>query len=155
MRLSENHQLISLVVETTRKLFPGQGHFHLPKPGVTIPDFDYTGPNQRCCFCFSYRHRPALCRRTPALFASLDPDTLNSFGGLLATPLKDTHHPAQLSQSGSLQMKPTGGARTSHGHNTSGGSQRRHAGDENSGESSAQKKRRRNRPRHRSSHYSL
>lgn len=141
--LDEDRQLISLVVETTRKVFPVQGCFQLPRPGLTILDFEYTGRNQRCCFCFSYRHRPALCNRPrPALFDALDQDTVNSFGGLTLSSPKDVHQPEIPPVARSLPYRSSGGARTLHGHNTSGGSQKRHEGEEYSGESSAQKKRR-------------
>lgn len=152
-RLDDDPHLISLVVETTRKVFPVQGCFQLPRPGLIILDFEYTGRNQRCCFCFSYRHRPALCSRPrPALFASFDQDTVNSFGGISGTSCKDYHQPGLPPVTGPLPSGSTGGARTLQGHNMSGASQGRHEGEANSGESSTQRKRR-NRPRHRSNHY--
>lgn len=62
---------ISVVVETTLKLFPAKEQLQLGGPDITTVHFDYRGRNLRCCYCFSYRHLSALCRQPkPSLFAS-------------------------------------------------------------------------------------
>lgn len=69
--LGADHQHISLVVETTLKLFPAQRQFRLKNSEVSTLHFDYEGRNLRCCFCFSYRHIPANCKQPrPRFFLS-------------------------------------------------------------------------------------
>lgn len=52
---------ISVVVETTLKLFPAFEEFQLEGPDTTKVLFDYRGRNLRCCFCFSFRHLSSQC----------------------------------------------------------------------------------------------
>lgn len=62
---------VSVVVETTVKLFPAFEEFHLEGTDTTKVLFDYRGRNLRCCFCFSYRHLSSQCCQTkPNLFSS-------------------------------------------------------------------------------------
>lgn len=150
-----DHQLISIVIETTRKIFLSQGHFRLPKSkGLIIINFEFSGHNQRCCFCFSYRHRLASFHRPrPAFFNTLDPGEVNDFAGghLTSTPTV-TQRTAQPLQLAPAQSRGSGGFRPTHGHHAPGDSLGGHAGVETIGESSAQG-RSRNRPCHLSSHY--
>lgn len=70
-RQDSDPRKISVVVETTRKLFPAHEQFHLGGPDPTNVIFDYRGRNLRCCYCFSYRHLSSQCRQPkPSLFAS-------------------------------------------------------------------------------------
>lgn len=153
-RLCEEDLSISIVVETVHKILPIQGHFQLPRPGITIIDFDYTGPNLRCCFCFSYRHRPALCKKQrPALFSSIDQESINEFYGLPGAPRSTSHTLTFQSRPGSRQTAGPREGRGTHDYPTTGSNQHGPSGDEKSEDSSASR-RRRNRPRHRSSTYS-
>lgn len=60
--LGADHQHITLVAETTHKLFLAQRQFRLQNAEVSTVLFEYEGQNLRCCFCFSYRHIPAHCK---------------------------------------------------------------------------------------------
>lgn len=89
--LGADHCLITVVEETTKKLFPVQCQFQLLESGVTTIDFDYEGCNLRCCFCFLYRHHPSRCRQPrPPLLASAAPvaavDSEESSGSVLRGP---------------------------------------------------------------------
>lgn len=62
---------ITVVVETTLKLFPSHELFRLDGSDTTKVNFDYRGRNLRCCYCFSYRHLSSQCRQPkPSLFSS-------------------------------------------------------------------------------------
>lgn len=74
-QLVSNHQHITTVVESTLKLFLAREHLHM---GVGKPASTKDGTvrlhgqfnNLSCCYCFSYRHLPALCRQPkPRLFS--------------------------------------------------------------------------------------
>lgn len=67
---SDDHH-ISLVIETTLKLFPTHGRHNLLDTEVTTIFFEYEGPNLWCYFCFSYKHLSSRCRHThPHFFSS-------------------------------------------------------------------------------------
>lgn len=66
---------ITVVVETTLKIFPAQGLFQLRGPEVTTITFNYLGPNLRCFFCFAYGHLPHRCTQPkPAFYRAEDLD---------------------------------------------------------------------------------
>lgn len=73
---------ISVVVETTLKLFPAHGRYHLLDTEVTTIFSDYEGRNLRCCYCLSYRHLSSACRQprprffsSPALILDVEAET--------------------------------------------------------------------------------
>lgn len=69
--LGADHKHISLVLKTTRKIFPPHDQIQLHKDKITTMVFYYVGRNLRCCFCFSYRHLPAHYRHPhPTCFAN-------------------------------------------------------------------------------------
>lgn len=71
--LGSDNKFISVVVESTLKLFPARQQFELGDLEVRTVQFDYIGRNLRCCYCFSYRHLAPLCRRPkPSYFLSPD-----------------------------------------------------------------------------------
>lgn len=63
---------ITVVVESTLKIFPAQGHFQLLGPDITTIAFNYLGRTLRCYFCFSYKHLPTQCDRPKTNHAAKD-----------------------------------------------------------------------------------
>lgn len=63
-RLGSDNKRMSVVVESTLKVFPPREQFRIRGTELTTLEFKYEGRTLRCCFCFSYRHSAAN-RRQP------------------------------------------------------------------------------------------
>lgn len=72
--LGDDLRHITVVVETTRKLFPAHCQFKVKGSKVAIVFFEYEeGRNLRCRYCFSYRHLPSDCPQPhPSFFSAPD-----------------------------------------------------------------------------------